>query len=141
MLARAVPRLYPELTLLFAAAPSIDSNRPYETVNPLARALSTDIDNGYGENEWQRLAVDLLSKSGRLAGRTIMVCWHHGKAQQLARALGATTAPKWLPTDFASIWSLAYKRNGTVAFSRSAQPVLPLQAKTAKPKRAIRRAG
>ena len=135
MLARAVPQLYRKLSLIFAAAPSIGSNRPYETVSPLARALRTEIDNSYGENEYQQLADFLLSKSECFAGATIMICWHHGKAQPLARALGAITAPKWSPTDFSSIWALEYKRNGTVAFARSSQPTVQGARQRKQPKR------
>jgi broad specificity phosphatase PhoE len=78
---------------VFATARGKASNRPYETVQPLARALGLPIHDGFKNDRFADLAHALEAES---PGHTILICWHHGEIPALLRALGAD--PQFFPT-------------------------------------------
>jgi hypothetical protein len=92
---------------IFATARSKNSNRPYETVQPLAAALKEPISNEILDDDYADLAKLLLS--GKYAGKVVLVAWHHGKLPQLTTALGATPPYKWPDEQFDRIWRIDYK--------------------------------
>ncbi len=101
--------VYPAIDALFATARSRESHRPVLTLKPLARALSLDIDQGYADRDDAALAAELLGK--KYDGKTVLVCWHHGRIPALAAALKATGTPATWPDDrFDLIWRLDYER-------------------------------
>ena len=71
---------------MIAAAPSKNSNRPVETLTPLARALTLPIDTSVPDIGYGEVAADLLEKP-MYAGKLVVVCWHHGNLPDLALAL------------------------------------------------------
>ena len=73
---------------IFAAAISTHSARPYETVRPLSKRESVGIDAVIADNDYGVLAQRLLTKK-QYAGKSIVVCWHHGNIPSLMRMLGA----------------------------------------------------
>jgi phosphohistidine phosphatase SixA len=79
--AQALPRLFgtrlPRPDVIVATHASKNSNRPIETVEPLARALGLDIDHRFRQDDFAILARDLLTDR-RFAGKVVLVCWHHG---------------------------------------------------------------
>src|SRR5271165_2889154 len=64
--AAALPRLFPAQfdtpDFIFATHAGKHSNRPVETVTPLAKSLHLKIDSRFGENDGRALARELLSK-------------------------------------------------------------------------------
>jgi hypothetical protein len=110
--AQALPKLFLDGTLpkpdfLFASAPSKHSNRPAETIAPLAQALNLKINNDYEDIEADPLAKKILG--GKYAGKVVVIVWHHGEIPNVARALGVTDAPKKWDTDvFDQIWKIQY---------------------------------
>ncbi len=72
---------------IFAAAISRHSARPYQTVKPLSKHTGVSIDAKIADNDYGVLAQKLLTKK-RYAGKTVVVCWHHGNIPPLMRALG-----------------------------------------------------
>jgi hypothetical protein len=93
--ARLLPKVFspaaarpdlPTPQVLFATHISEHSNRPVQTVTPLAAALHLPIDDSFSNEDYPALAAALLS--GKYAGKTVLVVWHHGKIPQLASALG-----------------------------------------------------
>jgi len=109
-----LPR-FPRPNVLFASDPSKHSNRPIETITPLAAALHQTIHHDYTDLEFSALANHVLS--GKYAGKVVLICWHHGEIPHLAKALGATDAPKkWDDTVFDQIWMLEWI-DGKVQFS------------------------
>jgi hypothetical protein len=101
------PPRFPRPTALFATDTSKHSDRPIETVTPLARALHLRVDHDYADREVSALATELLS--GKYAGQVVLVCWHHGEIPHLAQALGVTDAPKkWDDTVFDRIWMVQW---------------------------------
>ncbi len=73
---------------LFAAAPSPHSNRPVQTIEPLAKATGIAIDDSIPGRRYDELADRLLTEP-RYLRKLAVVCWHHEKIPALARALEA----------------------------------------------------
>src|SRR5262245_24653984 len=82
------PDPFPKPDFIFATKKSHHSNRPVETVTPLARALNLDIHARFKDDEVEELATELLTNP-RYTDKVVLVCWHHGKIPKLARELKA----------------------------------------------------
>ena len=91
-------------THIFAAAASAVSNRPVETISPLAAALGLTIDATTSDRD-----VDGLCKKlrGLTSGSTALVCWHHEHIPKLAGKLGAGNVPKEYPDVYDQVWVLS----------------------------------
>ena len=105
--AAALPKLFgsrlPKPDVIIATRASKGSNRPIETVEPLARALDLPIDNRFRDDDFRILARYLMTDE-RYNGKVVLVCWHHGKMEKLARALGVKDAPVWPDDQFDHVW-------------------------------------
>ena len=100
------PRL-PRPEAIFATARSKSSNRPVETVTPLAQFLKLPIHHEMDERATGPLATEVLG--GKYAGKVVLICWHHGQIPALAVALGVTDAPAaWDAQVFNQIWKITY---------------------------------
>ncbi len=129
MLASLIPRRFPHPDYLFAAAPSKDSNRPVETLTPLATKLGMNLDADIADKDYPKLATDLLNKP-KYVDKLVIVCWHHGHIPGLAMAFGVpqpevAAAPgitdmRWDPTVFDRFWSIAIS-GSIVTFTTSTQ--------------------
>ena len=107
-LAYCVPDQFGKPDILFATQASKHSNRPRETLRPLAEALGLNIHCGYADGEFGQLAEHILS-SGKCAGQRVLVCWHHGEIPALAQALGGLPPEsKWPGKIFDRVWRLTY---------------------------------
>lgn len=95
--------MFGRIDAIFAAAPSKKSNRPVETVQPLAAALNLDIEARWGTWDYEDLAAQVLGEP-KFSGRTILICWRHDALQALARALGADEAGPWPETLYDRMW-------------------------------------
>jgi hypothetical protein len=118
---RTLPAL-PAPQLIFATHKSDHSNRPLETVTPLAAALHLEVNNVFHNEDYAGLAKELLG--GSYAGKIVLVSWHHGKLPALATALGAK--PPYIPwpdTQFDRIWCIRYA-NGTATLTDLPQELL-----------------
>jgi hypothetical protein len=77
---------------LFATQKSSRSNRPRETITPLSEYLialndpSFDgtIDDTISDNDYKQVAKTILNNPAKYGGKVILICWHHGKAPDLA---------------------------------------------------------
>ncbi len=107
---------------LFATQASKQSNRPAETITPLSRALGLDYNDKHADDDYQKVAEDILQKP-KYAGKTVLVCWHHGKIPKLAEALGIPSPPAWPGTVFDRVWVIAYA-NGKASLANAAQMLL-----------------
>jgi hypothetical protein len=114
--ARLIPNLFlpgarpdlPTPQVIFATHLSAHSNRPVQTVMPLAAALHVPIDDSISNEDYRKLAQTLLS--GRYAGKVVLVVWHHGKIPQLTKALGAKPPYNpWPDQQYDRIWRIDYK--------------------------------
>jgi broad specificity phosphatase PhoE len=106
--AAALPR-YPLPTLagIFAARTSPESARPVETVTPLAAAHGLSITAETKNKEFRQLVHEVLS--ARLAGKDLLICWHHEEIPHLTKALGVnlTRSYKWADV-YDRIWVVTY---------------------------------
>jgi len=112
---------------LFATHLSKHSNRPVETVTPLAAALKVPIDSMVMNDDYAMLAKELLS--GKYAGKVVLVAWHHGNIPQLAAALRAQPPyTPWPEGQFDRIWRIDYK-DGKTTLRDLPQDLLPGDSK------------
>ncbi len=111
--AEALPGLFssrlPKPDVIIATHASKASNRPVETVEPLSRQLGLPIDDRFGDKDYRALAHALLTDA-RYAGKVVLVCWHHGKIPNLAKAIGVTGAPRWPDSQFDRVWVIDPRR-------------------------------
>jgi phosphohistidine phosphatase SixA len=132
--AEALPRLFmksadrpdpfPTPDFIFATKMSKDSNRPIETVTPLAKSLNLDINARFADAEYAQLAAELLTNP-RYTGKTVLVCWHHGKIRELAQELKVADVPEhWRDTMFDGVWVITYK-DGNGKLKKRHQGLMP----------------
>jgi len=101
------PARFPRPDYIFATETSKGSNRPIETITPLAQVLHLKINHDFADIETGPLAKELLS--GKYAGKVVVIAWHHGEIPHLAQALGVTHPPrKWDPDVFDQIWQIRW---------------------------------
>ncbi len=121
----AHPNPLPTPEFIFATKNSKHSHRPVETVTPLARALGLALSTDIADEDFARLAAELLGKP-KYAGKTVLVCWHHGTLPELARKLGAADAPDHFKgSAFDRVWQITYDARGRAAFQDLPQRLLP----------------
>ncbi len=107
---------------IFATKASHHSNRPLETISPLLAAFKVPLDADHSDDDYAKVARDILSKP-KYREAIVLVCWHHGKIPDLARALGATNPPPWRGTVFDRVWQLDYSGSAS-ALSNLPQQLL-----------------
>jgi hypothetical protein len=102
---------FPTSNFIFATQRSKHSNRPVETVTPLAIALNLHINDGFKDNDAaiKKMIVAILSEQA-FFGKTILICWHHGKIPQIAKALGIAKPPKWDGKIFDRVWQITFAK-------------------------------
>src|SRR5207253_2045580 len=105
------PEPFPTPDFIFAAKDSEHSHRPVETVSALAKKLKLTVNSGYRNQDFAKLARDLL-RDPKYAGKTILVCWRHGTAPQLAKEFKAADAPAfWKGSVFDRVWQITYDKD------------------------------
>jgi hypothetical protein len=129
MLAALIPQRFPNPDFLFAAAPSKYSNRPVETLRPLAAKCGLTLNKDVADQDYEVLASELLGKPD-YDGKLVIICWHHGHIPDLAMALGAPQAEimaapgmiglHWDPAIFDRFWSITFA-DGGISFATSKQ--------------------
>jgi hypothetical protein len=112
---------------IFATKQSKSSNRPYETVQPLAQALGIAVQANFKDDEVAELAASLRSQSH---GHTLLVCWHHGMMPQLLAAFGADPSQllpggKWPSEEFGWLLVLSFDAQGKLSSQRRIEEHLP----------------
>jgi hypothetical protein len=118
------PRL-PTPDFIFATKESSHSNRPIETVTPLATALQLTINNGFSDKQKHitAMANEILTTS-IYAGKIVLICWHHGTIPNVAIALGAWNPPGWKGTVFDRVWQITYAGGGELSLQDLPQMLL-----------------
>lgn len=119
---------FPTPDFIFAAKNSKSSHRSVETVTALSKKLNLTINASYPNEDFARLVRDIF-QDPKYAGKTILICWHHGTAPQLASQLRAADAPaSWKGTVFDRVWQITYDTKGRATFRNRPQQLLPLDA-------------
>jgi hypothetical protein len=138
---RPVP--FPTPDFIFAASHHKDSQRPVETVTPLARKLKLTINDRYDSklpaapdpnNDKEKAAKkermqelrDEIFGSPKYFGKTILIAWRHSTISELAKTLKASKVPsKWEDNVFDRIWQITYDDQGNATFRDLPQRLLP----------------
>jgi len=99
-LATYIPETFGKPDIIIATAHSKHSNRPKETVQPLADALGLKIQHDFENKEFADL-VDEIFNDPDYKNKTIVICWHHGNLPAMAALLGvpAGSYPDPWPAD------------------------------------------
>jgi hypothetical protein len=109
---------------VFATERSKHSKRPIETVTPLSVALNLPIEDGFADKDPDITKMcNAILNEFTFAGKTVLICWHHGKIPEIARALGIAKPPKWKGTVFDRVWQVTYKK-GKASLEDSPQQLL-----------------
>jgi len=82
-----IPQTFGRPDFVYAAARSKRSVRSIETIKPLATALGIEMQYHIEDKEFELLVTEIFSKSEH-HGKTVLVCWHHGKLPEIAARLG-----------------------------------------------------
>ena len=126
--ASALPTLFhdrlPTPDAIVAARSSKHSQRPMQTIAPLAKSFGLRVDDRFADKEYAALAKELLTNPA-YTGKTVVVCWHHGTIPQLASALGVVSPPaKWPGSRYDLVWSITFDATGA-HLSQMPQRLLP----------------
>ncbi len=96
-LSKLLPHFKPDF--IFASTSSRNSDRPYETIRPTAKKLGLKIRTKFADKQTKKIARELGKK--RYAGKTVVICWHHGEIPALIEELGYPSPyKKWPPEVF-----------------------------------------
>jgi hypothetical protein len=131
------PKPFPKPDFVFAAAHHKDSQRPLETVSPLATKLKLPINNMFDSKLPQPDADKKSAKpnmynlrdeifgDSKYFGKTIVICWRHSTLPELAKTFKATKVPeKWDDNVFDRVWQISYDDEGTAKFEDLPQRLL-----------------
>jgi len=94
---------------IFATEPSKNSKRPLETVLPLAIALSLPVNDSIKDDDpgIKKMVNAVLNE---YPGEIVLICWHHGKIPEIAKALGIAKPPKWDGKVFDRVWQITFPK-------------------------------
>ncbi|PYS23759.1 MAG: hypothetical protein DMF72_08180 [Acidobacteria bacterium] len=92
---------------IFATEPSKHSKRPLETVLPLATALNLPVNDSVKDDDAgiKKMVNAVLTE---YPGQIVLICWHHGKIPEIAKALGIAKPPKWDGKVFDRVWQITF---------------------------------
>ncbi len=119
---------------LYATKATKHSNRPVETITPLARALGDmKIHDKHKDDDYQAV-VDAIFGDENHVGKTVLISWHHGKIPELALAVAhkAKNGDKlknqipnrWEGAVFDRVWQFTFADNGNATFANQPQQLL-----------------
>ena len=118
------PKPFPEPDFIFAARNTKQSHRPLDTVSVLAKTINVPVNSSYSNGAYSQLARELLHNP-KYAGKTILICWHHGTIPQLAQQLNATGIPdSWKGSVYDRVWQISYDNEGKGSFHKLPQRLL-----------------
>jgi len=96
---------------IFATERSKSSKRPVETVTPLSIALAEPINDRFTDTDADiKKMADAILHEVAFAGKVVLICWHHGKIPDLAKALGIAKPPKWDGKVFDRVWQITFPK-------------------------------
>jgi len=98
------------------------SQRPVETVTPLAKKLGLDVQTGFLKGDETQVAQAAMAQSG-----VVLICWQHKGIPLIANAIlgNQTTAPQAWPGDrYDVVWIFDLEAGGTYSFNQLPQLLL-----------------
>jgi hypothetical protein len=96
---------------IFATEISKQSKRPVETVTPLSIALAEPINDRFTDAaaDIKKMTNAILNEAA-FTGKVVLICWHHGKIPDIAKALGIARPPKWDGKIFDRVWQITFPK-------------------------------
>jgi len=91
--------IYSKPDFLFATEKSNGSDRPVETVTPLAQALGLTLNHSYTNDQHKELADAILNNPSTYGGKVVLICWHHGEIAKLVQDFGVPNPSSSQPWD------------------------------------------
>src|ERR1700688_2797986 len=82
-LATYIPQTFGKPDYIIATARSKNSDRPLETVEPLARAVGVTVQHDIRDKDFEDL-VDEIFSDPAYGGKTVVISWHHGTLPAIA---------------------------------------------------------
>jgi hypothetical protein len=119
---RPVP--FPKPDFLIATRNTKNSQRPAETLAPLAKSLDLEVDAGFDHQNPAAFAKAIFG-TPKYAGKTVLVCWHHGAIVELAKSLGAESPPEWKDGVYDRVWDLTFDEQGKITFHNRPMHLMP----------------
>lgn len=109
---------------IFATEKSKHSKRPIETVMPLSIALALPTNDRFTDDDADiKKMTDAILHDVAFAGKVVLICWHHGKIPDVAKALGIAKPPKWNGKVFDRVWQITFPK-GKATLADSPQMLL-----------------
>jgi hypothetical protein len=87
-LATYIPQTFGKPDYIIATARSRHSDRPLETVEPLARAVGATVQHDIRDKDFEDLVEEIFSDPA-YRGKIVVIAWHHGTLPAIAALLGA----------------------------------------------------
>lgn len=111
---------------IYAMKPSKEdsSERPIDTVKPLAEALKLTINTNYERDDFKKMVED-ISKEITYSNRTVLICWEHYHIPEIARAFKALQSPgRWPNEVFDRVWMITISPTGKATFQNIPQKLM-----------------
>ena len=125
------PAAFARPDFLYATKASKHSNRPVETVMPLAKALG---DMTIQQKDDFPAVVEEIFSDAKYTGKTVLICWHHGNSAALAHAIAgkarnsgklkADVPVHWDGARFDRVWLFTFDATGNATFADRPQQLL-----------------
>ena len=88
-----------------------NSNRPFETVEYVAKEQELKIINKYERDDIKNLVIDLKEMCNhQYFGDDILICWEHNRIVDIIRELTGITIV-WQDDDYSSVYHIDYHGN------------------------------
>ncbi|EDP95803.1 hypothetical protein U8527_11820 [Kordia algicida OT-1] len=124
-LAYYLPDAFGSIDHIFAAGVGHKSHseRPRETVTPLAERLNKKVHDSFLKYQYQEMISHIFSDD-KYTDSTIVIAWQHTDIEAISNAFGAQNVPtsKWPGDCFDLVWKLTY--NGDKTYSLTQIPQL-----------------
>ena len=102
---------FPTPQNVIATQQSKHSKRPIETVTPLAIALGLHVNDRFANTDADiKKMTDAILNTQSFADEIVLICWHHGKIPDIAKALGIAKPPKWDGKIFDRVWQITFSK-------------------------------
>lgn len=100
------------------------SEKPRETVKPLAEKLGLTLKETYERDDYKQM-VEEIKKDASLNGKTVLICWDSHAIPELTRAFGALQAPaRWIDNVYDRVWEVNLEASGRTTFHNIPQKLL-----------------
>jgi hypothetical protein len=101
------------------------TERPIQTVTPLAQALGLKLNTSYTKKESDALVQEILSNPA-YDGKMVLICWEHNAISDVVASFGVTPQPApWPDSDFGSVWEINYSGDQISSFKQFSENLMP----------------